>query len=142
MKITSESHLDHGLSEAHVAWLLKCFAERNEFFLTTVELPEELPPLECGLHGPLMGDEPVPESECHYERRGTRMGSSRMCSRAPRATRLVTVIAGPDGSEPCVLYTAFGGPSAPREPFDPALKSFEVLESKVFWGEHALSAQR
>jgi len=139
MIIVSESHLDHGLSQSHINWLLERFADRQAFFIETVELPAQLEPLSCGLHGPLMGDAPVPEAECHRARRGERAGDSRLCRRAPRPTRLVTVIAGPDGGEPCVLYTAFGGPSAPREPWDPGLDDAGRAESEGFWAAHALS---
>jgi hypothetical protein len=42
--------------------------------------------------------------------------------------------------EPCVLYTAYGGPQAPREPGDPAIKDFaEQAASEIFWSEHALA---
>lgn len=139
MKITIDSHLDHGLTENHVAWLREHFAGRDVFFLETVELPPDLAPLSCGLHGPLMGDAPVPESECTYVRRGDRPGASRLCDRVPRPTRLVTVIAGPHGNEPCILYTAFGGPQAPRESFDPGLDDAGRAVSEAFWAEHALS---
>lgn len=140
MIILPVSHLDHGLTAAHVAWLERRFVSRTGFFLETVELPAELPPLTCALHGPLVGDAPVPESEVTYRRRGDRPGASRLCARPPRPTRLLTVIAGPEGEDPCVLYTAFGGPAAPREPCDPGLADGELREaSRAFWAEHALS---
>jgi hypothetical protein len=140
MKLSPDSHLDHALTPAHLEWLLWRFRDRQEFFLETIELPPELPSLECGLHGPLVGDPPVPETEVTYLVRGQRSGPSRLCARPPRPTRLLTVIAGPDGEEPCVLYTAFGGPAAPREGFDVSLQSDEVQQaSRAFWEEHALS---
>lgn len=140
MKVLPASHLDHGLSPAHVAWLLERFADRQAFFVETVELPPQLPPLLCGLHGPAMGDEPVPEAEAHYAVRGGRQGTSRLCRRPARETRLVTVIAGPDGEEPCVLYTAYGGAAASREPWDLSLAGQDAREqAQRFWAEHALS---
>lgn len=39
-----------------------------------------------------------------------------------------------------ILYTAFGGPLAPREPGDPDLPAEERAESEAFWAEHALSS--
>lgn len=39
----------------------------------------------------------------------------------------------------CILYTAFGGPAAPREMCDPTLPPALLDESKDFWGAHALS---
>jgi hypothetical protein len=140
IKILDASHLDHSLTPAHVAWLLEYFSDRVGFFLETVELPPELPDLPCGLHGPLVGDPPVPESEVTYRRRGERLGATRLCARPSRPTRLLTVIAGPDGDEPCALYTAFGGPAAPREPFDLSMAPDEVqAAARAFWAEHALS---
>lgn len=138
MKITTESHLDHGLTPAHVAWLTERFADRQAFFVETTELSAELSSLTCGLHGPATGGEPVPEAEVHYERRGGRAGASRLCRRQPLQTRLVTVVAGPDGGEPCVFYTAYGGPSAPREPWDETLDDAGRAESEAFWALHAL----
>lgn len=82
----------------------------------------------------------------------------RLCIEAPKS-RLVTVIAGPHTACPaggactgatcadydshvehaCVLYTAYGGPQAPREPGDPSIKSWEELvASREFWSQHAL----
>ena len=108
------SHLDHGLSEDHVQWILEKFGERDCFFIETVELPEGLGSLDCGLYGPLMDDAPVCEDEVVYTQRGDRPGTSRMVKRVMRKTRLVTVIAGPYGDEECILYTSFGGPQSPR----------------------------
>lgn len=139
MKITNESHLDHGLTEAHIAWLLKLFSGRDAFFIETINVPLDLPSLPCALHGPTLGDMPIPDSECSYAVRGDRPGKSRMCARVMRQTRKLTVIAGPHGDDPCILYTAFGGPSTPREPFDPSLDDAGRSESEGFWSEHALS---
>jgi len=138
--IDGVSHLDHGLREAHIEFLWEYFGTRDGFFIETVELPEYLEALDCGLHGPLMGDAPVPETEVIYQQRGDRPGKSRMVRRPLRQTRLLSVIAGPikDG-ERCVLYTAFGGPVAPREPFDSGLDDKAKAESTQFWDEHALS---
>lgn len=141
MKIVADSHLDHGLTPAHVEWLLKLYMIREGFFIETVELPEHLASLTCGLHGPRTGDAPVPEAECHRAVRGSRKGPSRLCRRAPKPTRLVTVIAGPDGGEPMVLYTAYGGPQAPREPWDETLDDAGRAESEAFWALHALSEE-
>jgi hypothetical protein len=141
MKIVDESHLDHSLSEAQKAYLSEKFADRDEFFIETFELPEELGTVPCGLHGPTMGDEAITESEVTYAKRGDRDGSSRMVSLPTRETRMVSVIAGPHGEETCILYTAFGGPVAPKEPFDPSLKddATALSESEDFWATHALS---
>jgi hypothetical protein len=39
MRITKESHLDHGLTEAQVGWVAEKFADKAAFFIETVELP-------------------------------------------------------------------------------------------------------
>jgi hypothetical protein len=148
MIITSESHLDHGLTPSHVEWLKSRFADRRAFFIETVEIPEDLPPVRCGLFGPEMGDERIFEADVRYVVRGER----RCCSRIlksfirtelfgslPRTTRKLTIVAGPHGNEPCVLYTSYGGPQAPREPGDPTIESWEEIEkSRAFWQAHAL----
>jgi hypothetical protein len=140
MKIVSGSHLDHGLSEAHVKWILEQFGDRTEFFRMTVEMPTELPPILCELHGPMMGDDPVPEREVQYHVRGNRKGATRMCKRARRPTRLLTVIGGPGRVDPCILYTAFGGPAGAREVWDTSLETMEeIRESRQFWSTHALT---
>lgn len=140
MVITNDSHTDHALGEVHKAFLLERFGNRNEFFMETVTMPSYLPDLPCKLHGPSMGDEAVPDAECRAEVRGNRGGPSRVCDRAERMVRTLTVIAGPHKDRPCILYTAFGGPSTPREPWDASLPAAEKATSEAFWAQHALSA--
>jgi hypothetical protein len=140
MKITKDSHLDHHITPEQKAYVLEQFGSRDEFFIETLTLPEALGTVPCGLHGPLMGDDPVPETEVRYAARGDRIGESRLCKRPVRPTDQLTIIAGPHDGERCVLYTAFGGPVAPREPFDPGLEdNGERDKSLAFWAEHALS---
>src|SRR5438552_2479728 len=140
-----DSHVDHGLTEAQLRHLFDRFAERQGFFLETIELPKDLGTVPCGLWGPIVGDPPIGEAEVCHERRGDRAWTSRLVERPARLTRLVTVIAGPheeDGENgtikhPCVLYTAFGGPASPQEPDDPDCK--DLVASVAFWREHALA---
>ena len=139
MRTHTDSHLDHHLTDAHIAFLLKRFNDRTGFFIETVELPGELASVPCGLFGPLMGDPPVTDAEVTLAKRGTRAWTSRLIDREPRLVRTVTVIAGPHDGHPCVLYTAFGGPLAPQEPDDPGCK--DVTASRAFWAEHALSSR-
>jgi len=129
MKKHTDSHVDHGLTEAQLHYLLDRFAGRTSFFLETIELPEELGTVPCGLWGPVMGDPPVEESAVKRERRGSRAWTSRLVARDTRPTRQVTVIAGPHDGQPCVLYTAFGGPATPQEPGD-LRRQLEALEAK------------
>ena len=139
MKIISDSHLDHGLPVDVAAHIAERFADRDAFFVETFELPPELPSARSALHGPLVGDAPISECDVWYEARGARGGPTRFCARAARDTRVVTVVGGPHGGEPCVLYTAYGGPQAPREPWDSSLTPEQRAESEEFWGSHALS---
>lgn len=81
----------------------------------------------------------VTEDRVFYAKRGSREYTSRLVNAAPRLTSLVTVIAGPHDGKPCVLYTAFGGPKAPKEPNDPTLTDAERAESHAFWRDNALA---
>ena len=139
--ITGESHLDHGVSDTLKTFILEKYEGKNEFFIDTFVVPEGLGTLECALYGPEMGDLPVPEREVRYAVRGTRTCASRLCERPTRQTRTMTVIGGPDDhGNPCVLYTTYGGPNAPREPGDPAIQSWEdILAARLFWTTHALA---
>lgn len=91
----AESHLDHDLTNAQVAFIMERFANRDAFFIETVELPSELGTVPCGLYGPLVGDPPIAEPEVSYAARGTRAWKSRLVAKPMRASRLLTVIAGP-----------------------------------------------
>jgi hypothetical protein len=143
LTINAESHLDHGLSPAHVAWLLETFKDKDAFFIATVEIPTHLDSVECGLYGPAMGDSPVTEALVHYAVRPSRRCASRIVPLVPRSTRLLTVVAGPSGPIDCLLYTSYGGPAAPREPGDPSIACNDeeaLVESRNFWADHALAA--
>lgn len=135
LQTVEASHLDHGLSFGQSEWVLKQCGGRDGFFIEQLELPPDLGTVPCALVGPTVGDHPVPEHRVVYQTRGDRAWSSRMVRRALRPTRTVTVIAGPHGDNPCVLYTMFGGPLAPREVGDPEAGA----DSAQFWAEHALA---
>lgn len=131
-----DSHLDHALTEAQVAHVMKLFADRDGFFIETITLPPDLGTVPCGLYGPTMGDS-IKEDEVTYATRGVRTWISRLVDLPARQQHELTVIAGPHDGHPCVLYTAFGGPAAPQEPGDPGCK--DLAKSAAFWREHALS---
>ena len=138
------SHLDHGLSPEHLAWLQEVFADREGFFEATVDVPPHLSSeLMSALWGPSSGDAPIREPDVEYVVRPGRRCVSRVLVNplaTLRPTRRLSVVAGPFESEPCVLYTAYGGPAAPREPGDPTISSWHgILESRTFWAEHALA---
>ncbi len=95
MKKHTESHLDHNLTDAQIAFVLARFADRAAFFIEAVTLPDELGTVPCDLHGPLTGDPPVPEAEVARAKRGSRAWTSRLVERPAKPSRVVTVIAGP-----------------------------------------------
>ena len=139
--IHADSHLDHNLTPAHAAFILSHFADQTGFFVETVTMPDDLPDLTCGLYGPAMGDPPVTDN-VSFEVRGERAYPTRAVVAPMRPTRLLTVIAGPYKGYPCVLYTAHGGPMAPREVGDPTLATEEArAESAAFWAVHALAVR-
>lgn len=142
MQITADSHLDHDLTPAHIEFIRSKFGDRTEFFLETIELSADLPSLPCGLHGPATGCDPVPEEEVFYAVRGDRQGPSRLCARPPLQVRTMTVIGGLHQGK-CILFTAYGGPSAPWEIWDEKLDAAGMEEirktSRAFWKEHALT---
>lgn len=129
------SHVDHGLTEEQLAYILARFADRTTFFLETFELPEYLGKAPCMLYGPMMGDPPV--TALFEAQRGDRTWWTPVVDAPARMTRMVTVIAGPHDGNACVLYTAYAGPCAPQEPDDPGCRN--VPESRRFWSEHALA---
>ena len=140
LKIVRQSHADHALTTRQLVHIIHRFKDRNGFFKESFELPEHLGTATAELYGPAAGDDPVPESEVEYLTRGNRSTKSRMVRRPLRQTRTITVVAGPLGDEPCVLYTAYGGPLAPREPDDDSISFVEEkLEAQKFWSQHALA---
>lgn len=142
--LESVSHT-HGLSRETTKFIYEKFGGRTGFFIESVELPEGLDAVDCGLYGPIMGDPPVAESDVVYAQRPPRTYESRMVARPMRKTRTLTVIAGPHASGGveygCVLYTAFGGPLMPKEPGDATLTAENRDFSERLWAEHALSLE-
>ena len=142
LKITADSHVDHSLTPSQIEHLLSLFKDTNGFQIATVTLPVGLGTVPCGLYGPTMGDTAIPDMDTRMEARGERAYTSRVIVAPMRPVRFVTVIMGPHESEPCILYTAFGGPLAPKEPNDPTLTDDKRDESIAFWSEHALVRER
>lgn len=140
------SHVDHGLTAEQLAHLVGQAAEQHDaagspVLVLTVDLPEELGMVSSALYGPVAGDAPVPESLVEYRPRPGREGASRILSHArPRLTRKATVIVGPHEGR-VVLFTAFGGPAASREPWDPSLDGPGRAVAEAFWAEHALALE-
>jgi hypothetical protein len=145
LKVTSDSHVDHTFTPAQRAFCLEAVADKSAFFIETIKLPTELGTAPCGLHGPATGGDPIEDGEVTMQKRGKdRMvhgkpvGETRMVNREPVQVSEVTVIGGPHGDEPCILFTMYAGPCAPREPWDPSMNEEERQESKAFWAVHAL----
>lgn len=145
-EITSESHLDHEMTEEQREWALKeleegraaikIFAESDSVTCAVVTLPERLGTVPCALRGPTVGDGPI-TGGVFWKRRLGRSWPSRLCGLPLTTSRLVSMVV-VDG----VLATIYGGPIAPREVFDPDLpkSSDSAIEySLQFWSEHVLS---
>lgn len=116
------------------------FRGYTEPFIETVELPTRFGTVECGLYGPAMGDLSIWEMHVWYAKRPGRSWESRLINKPTRQTRRLTVVAGPYDGHPCVLYTVYSGPAAPKEPGDPTIKSeAERMGPEAFWAHHALS---
>ena len=138
MRTTPTTHLDPGLTTAHLAWLHVQFGTRTKFFIETVTLPDHLSSLENALYGPVMGDPPVAEADVFYAPYGPRTWRSRLIHKPTRPTRLLTVVGGPDSSGRMIFFDVFGGPLPAQEVGDPATR--DIKESHRFWREHALAA--
>lgn len=141
--IHADSHADHGVQLAHIQWVIKYKNPHSLFdgkgvFAETFDIPKDLPPIPCGLYGPIMGDKPIKDSEVFMIVRGNRKGPSRLINKPKRPSRMLSIICGLHDGNLCVLYTAFGGPLAPSEPWDSLEKDVEL--SKEFWAVHALAA--
>ena len=146
ISIHTDSHTDHSIPEIVQGYVLVQFDDRESFFVETVTYPEsaesvsgpvDLPAVPCDLHLN------VPDNECRHAPRGDREYASRLCRRAPRMVREVTIVAGPHPEDPdagMIVFTMYGGPAAPQEPGDPRLPEDRRAESVAFWSRAALSA--
>ena len=135
-------HADHNLTKAHKKLVQQELAGWDgSFTIREVDLPSSLSSLPSALYGPKAGDAPIKESEVVYETRGDRKGPSRLIDAPLRPSRSMVIIAGP-GGKGSVVYTAYGGQVAPREPWDSSMNARERTESKKFWAKHALSSHQ
>ena len=137
------AHDDHGISEAQAAYIHSqvCAVEPNDFFIKEVIIPECYGDVENGIYGPCEGDDPVPESEAVYVKRGDRPWADRMVNRPKRRTNRVQAIGivrvdEDTGITNILYFTIYGGGLAPQNPQDPNNRDIEG--SKKFWSEHAL----
>jgi len=133
-------HADHGIQKELMQELVNQIRPSG-FFLKTVELPAGVPDVMSAIYGPIAGDDPVEEGTVTYKKRTPDRPLSRMIDKPMRPTRLVTII-GNEVEDQVTVFTCYGGPAAEREPGDKSLKTMEEIEaSRLFWSEHALSAE-
>lgn len=139
MKIAKVFHADHGVSEETLAWAIETIAPEG-FFLRTLTLPETHSDLLNALYGPASGDEPIDDEKVVAFERGNGRGTSRGIALPKRPTRLLTVI-GMVSEGAAVIFTAYGGPAAEREPTDPSIANDpQAIETaRAFWKDHALA---
>lgn len=137
-KIVKAYHMDHGVSERLVSSALSKVKSGAGFFLFTVELPTFC--LESGLYGPASGDDPVGEGEVTYAQRTPDRPPSRLVARGKRPTNKLTIIGLMGAGRKATVFTAYGGPCAPREPWDASHPNEESREqSRLWWAQHALA---
>jgi hypothetical protein len=129
-------HADHGLSEEHLRQAERELVKHG-YGLHVLNFPVETP-APSDLYGPAAGDSPVLDSEVQMIRRGERRGASRMVARPSRPWHSITVV-GLVEMDKTLVFTAYGGPIAPREPWDTSMTPAERRESEEFWAEHALA---
>lgn len=130
-------HKDHALTPKHEAAAEAALREGGPGF-RIVQVPVE-DPLPSALYGPAAGDQPVTDAFAKMQTRGDRPQPSRMVQRPSRPSNTMTVIGKVNEDGTVEVYTAYGGPLAPREPGDPSLSPEEKAESEKFWAEHALA---
>jgi hypothetical protein len=137
-------HADHGITPHHAASIQFAIETENPsgFFIMVIPIDNTCPPgLKCSLRGPSVGDDPIEDKDAYMAIRGDRKGPSRMTNLPPLEATDMVAIGTKDGEE-VTLFTAYGtvgGAVAPREPWDHSLNEEEVMASRAFWAEHALS---
>lgn len=150
-------HADHGLTTEHLALVDEVVLEHQPenivdedgrfpfvFFINTVELPEGVPSLQCALHGPSVGDDPITDDEVEYVPRNGRPGPSRLVNRPTRPARRMVVVGIWDTKGFPTVFTAYGTRAeapTPREWWDASMKPSEAVDAAKFWSAHALSKE-
>jgi hypothetical protein len=129
-------HADHGLADEHLRQAERELV-RAGHGLHVLNFSVEVP-VRSALYGPAAGDSPVSDGDAVMVRRGERRGLSRMVARPCRPWHSLTVV-GVVELDTVHVFTAYGGPIAPREPWDSSMTAQEQGESAEFWAEHALA---
>lgn len=134
-------HADHGISESTIEQVLATL-KPGGFFATTTELPSDHVEILSALYGPSAGDGVVQECDVEYVRRSPDRPLSRMINAPKRPTRKLTLIGTVNEAGELTIFTAYGGPLAPREPGDPTLETeSDKAEAHAFWSTHALASK-
>jgi hypothetical protein len=155
VKIVSNfTRFDPGLSGVHIEFLMRMLTQLYPqppatVITVSLSLPHGMWGLPCYLYGPTLGDPAVPDSAVTMAPWGGRSFPSRVvpavlsqCWRWPkRLVRQLTVIAGPYGRDPFVVWRAYGGPPCPPEPHDPDRGFDDSTEAIAFWSTHALAVK-
>jgi len=139
MNIVKVFHADHGISDALLLSALKRLNLGEGFFARTLEL--ESPLVMSALYGPDAGDPPVPDEEVDLCKRTEDRPPSRMVDWPKRPSNKLSII-GTVAADGATIFTAYGGPLAPREPGDVSMTTDEErAESAAFWATHALASR-
>jgi len=137
-------HTDHGISDDQWGFIRGYLEEMDPdaLFVQQVTIPPNLGTVECGLHGPAMGDVAVSRDEITMLKRGDADDQFRwpdpIVERPTRSVDYVQIIGIRAEEDLILVFTVYGGPLAPQNPLDP--NNPDVPGSEKFWGEHALSA--
>lgn len=147
-------HTDHGLTSAAQQAAEDALYEAlggvriGEVAVVPFVVDSDDDAIPCALYGPAMGDSPVHDFEVHHAPRGSREWDSRLIPALPRMVRFGVVVGrySPEPSEPggsMEVFTAYGGPLAPRELADPSMTDEAEREyARAFWRVHALATGR
>ena len=142
-------HKDHGINDDQWAFvrleimsrLYKGMIRSDKVFKLSLEIPNYLGTVPCGLHGPAMMDDPILDSEVTMKARGDREWKDRLIDRPTREVKYVQVIGSnftdSDGKNWVLIFTCYGGPLSPQNPDDPSNEDPDA--ARAFWSEHALS---
>jgi len=141
-------HDDHGLEDSHKSMIWRKVEELDHgFFIVSLDMGETAldlsmrtqPALPCGLYGPEMGDDPIPETQVEYKSRNGRAWKDRLVKKPMRKTLTLTFIGtkalGDDGESDVLVFTAYGGPLAPQNWADPDCS--DIGHSLNFWAPDA-----
>lgn len=141
MLIDDRSKIDSGLTTVQLDHIKDLFRDAKTSFNEVIDLSDAgLGVVPCSLHGPMMGDAAICDTETEFIYLKEISFGIRCVDRPARMTSKVTVVGDYDHSEKTVvLLYALGGPLPPRHPDDPDMTLNQLDISKAFWAEHAMT---